>query len=93
MTFGEKLKALIRKEALTLPEFAEIIGSSPSTCKSWIVAKHMPNHLSPDDLYVISRVFGVDMEYFLTDDIDDKVSVALITKRYVLMRREGDVHE
>ena len=88
MTFGEKLKKRAQLLNLTAAEVGEIFNKTPTQIRSWYTGKRMPNNVTVDDVYVISKVFGTDMEYWLSDDIDDKVTVTLITKKAVLMERE-----
>lgn len=90
MTFGEKLKGLAKAEALTSTEMSEILGCTPSQIRNWYNGKRMPNNVSVDDVYILSKVFGVDMEYFLSDNIDEAVTVAIMTHRYILNKREED---
>lgn len=90
MTFGEKLKGLAKSEVLTATEMSEILGCTPSQIRNWYNAKRMPNNVSVDDVYILSKVFNVDMEYFLSDNIDEAVTVAIMTHRYILNKREED---
>lgn len=90
MTFGDKLKGLAKKYALTSTEMSEIFGCTPSQIRNWYNAKRMPNNMSNDDLYVIREVFGEDEKYFLSSDVEAKVTVAKYTFRYILNKREED---
>lgn len=93
MTFGEKFKEQCLKSGLTSVELAEIFGVTSSTIRSMWRGKRLPNNMTVDDVEVMCQVFGTDYRYWLSDDIDGKVTVALTTKKYVLMKREGDIHE
>lgn len=89
MTFGEKLKKQAHLLNLTSAEVGEIIDRTPSQVRNWYTGKRMPNNATVDDIFILSKVFGTDMEYWLSDDIDEKVVVALTTKKAVLMQRES----
>lgn len=87
MTFGEKLKKRAYLLNLTAAEVGEILDKTPTQIRSWYTGKRMPNNVTNDDIYIISKVFDTDPEYWLSDDIDEKVTVALITKRSVIMKK------
>lgn len=88
MTFGEKLKKQAHLLNLTSAEVGEIIDRTPSQVRNWYTGKRMPNNATVDDIFVLSKVFNTDMEYWLSDDIDEQVTVALTTKKSIMMKRE-----
>ncbi len=90
MTFGDKLKQLAKEEALTSAEMGDILGVTPSQIRNWYNGKRMPNNMSVDVVYVLCKVFNVDIEYFISDDIDEAVTVAIMTHRYILNKREEE---
>lgn len=90
MTFGQKLKHRAKLLNLTSAELGEILDMTPAQIRNWYAGKKMPNNATVDDIYVLSKIFGTDMEYWLSDDIDDKVTVTLMTKKAVIMEKEAN---
>lgn len=87
MTFGEKLKKRAYLLNLTAAEVGEIMDRTPTQIHSWYTGKKIPNSVTVDDIYVLSKVFDTDMEFWLSDDIDGKVTTALLTKKAVIMQK------
>lgn len=81
MTFGEKLKELRQKHNLTQEELAEKIFVTRSAVSKYERGKGYPN---VDGLRLISELFGVSVDYLLTETDKEEERALKKSRRTVL---------
>ncbi|MBD5456438.1 MAG: helix-turn-helix transcriptional regulator [Lachnospiraceae bacterium] len=65
MTFGEKLKALLKEKGMTQEELSERLDVSRQAVGKWANDKGLPE---VDKLIQISNIFGVSLDYLLKEE-------------------------
>ena len=60
MTFGQKLKALLKEKDMTQENLAELLDVSRQAVGKWANDKGIPE---VDKLVQISNIFGVSLDY------------------------------
>lgn len=74
-TVGEKIRALRKKEGLTLEQLAEKIGASKSSL--WELENKDKGRPSADRIQELARVFGVTTEFLLNEEATDATTTEL----------------
>lgn len=70
MTFGEKLKALLKEKGMTQEELSEQLDVSRQAVGKWANDKGLPE---VDKLIQISNLFGVTLDYLLKEERAESV--------------------
>lgn len=69
MTFGQKLKALLKEKNMTQENLAELLDVSRQAVGKWANDKGIPE---VDKLVQISNMFGVTLDYLLKEDQEEE---------------------
>ena len=69
MTFGQKLKILLKDNGMTQEDLAERLEVSRQAVGKWVNNKGIPE---VGKIIQISELFGVSMDYLLKEDCDEK---------------------
>lgn len=66
MTFRKKLNKLLKEKKIRGYQVAESIGISPAAVSRWRQGQSFPRCI---ELYKLSKVLGVSMEYLIEEDV------------------------
>ncbi len=69
MTFGQKLKALLKEKDMTQENLAELLDVSRQAVGKWANDKGIPE---VDKLVQISNIFGVSLDYLLREEQEEE---------------------
>lgn len=76
----EKLMTLLTENNKTVSDLADILGITNETAQNWARRDKLP--MIPIEYYcLISKVFGVPMEYFCEDELSDEIETAKLTSK------------
>lgn len=76
MTFGEKLSRERKQKNYTQEQLADILGVSRQSISKWESDIAYPE---TDKLIKLGNLFNCSMDYFLKDDVENKVSENAVT--------------
>lgn len=83
----DKLRRQLALSGLNIKEIADCIGSPPRYVYNWF---RSDRDSIPDSrkLYLLSKIFGVTMEYWLEDIMEEELITTLMTLKEIRSRKK-----